>query len=114
MGNIVIATQNLDKFLLVTHLLKDLGLSKWNFKNLWDFKIYDQVEETGTAEDRAIQKAVAFAESQPDTNNIDVVLGYSGESKPVSQTDESKVRDLNVKFSKANLKPVIDKLITNS
>lgn len=194
MKTIVIATTNTDKFTLVSNLLIDLGLNGWNFKKLSDFEITGQVEETGSAMDRAEQKADFFAKSCLEIDGIDVVvgiddgmilntgsevitdskkitqeilsgdkvkvgeevvnhrafcfllpktgkkmqattelkfrflgnnsgikledgkyplsyvLGYDGYSKAVNDMSPDEVRELNVKFSKDSLQPIIDEL----
>lgn len=75
MSTIVIATTNTDKFNLVKDLLVDLGMTDWNFKSLSNFDISNQVEETGSAKERAAQKARFFINNCKTIEEVDVVVG---------------------------------------
>ncbi len=54
---ILIATKNKDKFLIVSNMLKRVGLKNYKFINLQSLKIHEDVKEKGTIMQRAKQKA---------------------------------------------------------
>lgn len=57
---IVVATKNIDKFRIVVDILLGLGAIDFTYCNLTDLKITEEMEETGTIEDRAKQKALFY------------------------------------------------------
>ncbi len=50
---ILIATKNTDKFEIVVDILRGIGLNNYQFSSLVDFNISEEMEETGTTENRA-------------------------------------------------------------
>jgi hypothetical protein len=57
MKKILIATKNKDKFVIVVDIFKKIGLQNYEFVNLHDLSIDDNIEETGDITQRAEQKA---------------------------------------------------------
>ncbi len=73
--HILIATQNLDKFRIISGMLKKCELEDSIFKNLKDLNVSSQSEESGTLINRANLKA-SFAQKNVDiANNIDLFIG---------------------------------------
>lgn len=74
---ILIATKNKDKFLIVSGMLKQLGLEKYKFVSLKDLGINEDVEEKSSVLNRAKQKADFFAKiiKKKKINGISAVLG---------------------------------------
>jgi len=76
-NKIVIATKNLHKFSLITETLVALGLGEYAFLNMYDIAYSGEIEETGTIEERAKQKARAALEylSGEQKQSIRAIIG---------------------------------------
>lgn len=74
---ILIATKNVNKFSIVSDLLKKAGLENYEFINLHDLSIEEDLEEKGSILNRAKQKADFFTEviKKKKINDIAAVLG---------------------------------------
>lgn len=59
---ILIATQNKDKFRIVADILEGIGLHNYHYASLIDLQITEEMEESGTTEDRAKQKVLFYRE----------------------------------------------------
>lgn len=74
---IVIATKNKDKFTIVTDILRDYGLTEFNFKMLDSFEGYKNKDETGSIEERSKQKVTEFLNYLNEKNLTipDIIIG---------------------------------------
>lgn len=61
MEKILVATKNRDKFTIVVDIFRKLGLRDYEFVNLHDLGITDEIEEVGSIIQRAEQKAIFYA-----------------------------------------------------
>ena len=62
MNKILIATKNRDKFVIAADIFKRIGLQNYEFVNLHDLGIVDEIEEIGSISQRAEQKAEFYGE----------------------------------------------------
>lgn len=97
--NILIATQNQDKFWIVKGLLSNCGLSDCLFKNLNDVNIQSQSEEYGDLMNRALMKAQHACNVVDKSEQIDIYVGVDdGMKYKNGKTD-------------ANSKEVVEKIL---
>lgn len=88
--NVLIATQNQDKFRIVKGLLSDCGLSDCLFKNLNDVGIESQSEECGDLINRALMKARHAYDAISEKGQIDIYVGVDdGMRYKNGKTDEN-------------------------
>lgn len=91
--NILIATQNSDKFQIIKGLLSGCGLSDCSFKNLSDVHIESQPEEHGDSINRALMKAQYAYREIGGEEQIDIYVGADDrmECKNCNANDSSQV-----------------------
>jgi hypothetical protein len=88
--NILIATQNQDKFRIIKGLLSNCGLSDCLFKNLNDVNIESQSEEYGDLINRALMKAQYAHNAIDKEEQIDIFVGVDdGMKYKNGKTDEN-------------------------
>lgn len=88
--NILIATQNQDKFRIIKGLLYNCGLSDCLFKNLSDVNIESQSKEYGDLMNRALMKAQYAYNAIDNKEQIDVYVGVDdGMKYKNGKTDEN-------------------------
>lgn len=75
---ILIATKNLDKFRIVMDILKGIGLRTYSYVSLVDLQIEDEMEESGTIEDRARQKVIFYKEILKNKNLLTDIVAIIG------------------------------------
>jgi len=88
--NILIATQNQDKFRIIKGLLSNCGFSDCLFKNLNDVNIGSQSEEHGDLMNRALMKAQYAYNTIDKGQQIDIYVGVDdGMKYKNGKTDEN-------------------------
>jgi len=97
--NILIATQNQDKFRIGKGLLSGCGLADASFLNLGDVKIDSQTEECGDLINRALLKVQNAYRAISESERIDIFMG---------QDDGMKYRNGE---TDANSKEVVEKIL---
>jgi len=100
---ILIATKNSDKFLIVTDMLKELGLKNYEFINLHGLNIRENLKEKGTILDRAKQKASFYQKIivKKKIPGITAVLGI-----------DDGIKLLSRKTVASNSKQITDKILS--
>lgn len=77
-STILIATKNLDKFRIVTDILMGISLRTYHYVSLVDLHIEDEMEESGTVEDRAKQKVIFYKNILKNKNLLNNVIAIIG------------------------------------
>lgn len=72
---VLIATQNLDKFKIISGMLKKCGLEDSTFFNLKDVNVLTQSEENGTLVNRAMLKATFAQKNIANPLEMDLFVG---------------------------------------
>lgn len=115
LDTILVATQNEDKFLIVVDILKGIGLQKYNYASLIDYNVTEDMEESGTSEERAKQKALFYKNICEKRNLLENILAIIGVDdgifikKEGSGTAESKeITDQILSGSRINIGDEID------
>lgn len=109
--NILIATQNQDKFRIIKGLLSHCGLSDCLFKNLSDVNIESQSEEYGNLINRALMKAQCAYNAIDESEQIDVYVGVDDGMKYKNGKTDENSKEITEKILHHDLLDVGEKLI---
>jgi hypothetical protein len=109
--NILIATQNQDKFRIIKGMLSNCGLSDCSFKNLSDVNIKSQAEEYGDLINRALMKAEYALNAVDKSEQIDIYVGVDdGMRYKNGETDENS-KEVTEKILRHDLLSVGETLV---
>lgn len=109
--NILIATQNQDKFWIVKGLMSNCGLSDCSFKNLNDVNIKSQSEEYGDLMSRALMKAQYACDAVGKGEQIDIYVGVDDGMKYKNGKTDANSKEIVEKILCQNFLSVGEMLI---
>jgi len=109
--NILIATQNSDKFRIGKGLLSECGLADSCFKNLGDVNISSQTEEYGDVINRALMKAQNAYRAIDKNERIDIFMGQDDGMKYKNGETDANSKEVVEKILHHNLLDIGETLI---
>lgn len=109
--NILIATQNQDKFRIIKGLLFNCGLSDCLFKNLSDVNIESQAEEYGNLINRALMKAEYACNAIDKSEQIDIFVGIDDGMKYKNGKTNENSKEITEKILRHDLLDIGETLV---
>lgn len=109
--NILIATQNQDKFRIIKGLLSNCGLSDCSFKNLSDVNIKSQAEEHGSLVNRALMKAEYACSTIDKSEQIDIYVGIDDGMKYKNGKTDENSKEITEKILRHDLLDIGETLV---